>query len=541
MEGAKQYKVLVSDPVSEKGIQLLNDIAQVDVKPDLSAEEIIDTIGDYDALLVRSGTKVTAEVIAAGEKLKVIGRAGVGVDNIDVEKATEQGVLVLNAPDGNTISAAEHTMALMLALARNIPPASSSLKAGQWQRNKFVGLELYKKCLGVIGLGRIGSEVAKRARAFGMRILAYDPYISAEQAEKIGVVACQNLVEILPQADFITVHVPRTSSTEHLLGAKELAKMKDGVRIINCARGGLIDEKALYEAITAGKVAGAALDVFEKEPPANNNPLLQLEQVISTPHLGASTQEAQINVAVQVAEEIMHVLKGEPLHMAVNAPVLPPKLMSEIEPFVPLMKILGNFYMQIFNGRIENIEITYSGSIAEYPVTSLTTALLIGFLRVMLNSNVNFVNAPLIAEQRGIKVQEITSKGDSIFNNLISVKVTADGKTSSVAGTIFGRNDIRIVQIGDYRIEVVPSRFMLVCKYTDKPGVIGKVGTILGNNGINIAGMQVGRREIGGEAIMVLQVDNHVQEKMLEELKTVEHILSAKAVEIKPYFSESAI
>ncbi len=540
MEGAKQYKVLVSDPVSEKGIQLLSSIAQVDVKPNLSSQEIIEIIGGYDALLVRSGTKVTADVIGAGKKLKVIGRAGVGVDNIDVEKATEQGILVLNAPEGNTISAAEHTMALMLSLARNIPPASSSLKAGQWQRNKFVGLELYKKCLGIIGLGRIGSEVAKRARAFGMKVLAYDPYISAEQAEKIGVVA-QNLEEILPQADFITLHIPKTSSTKHLLGAEELAKMKDGVRIINCARGGLIDEKALYEAIVAGKVAGAALDVFEEEPPANNNPLLQLEQVITTPHLGASTQEAQVNVAVQVAEEIMHVLKGEPLHMAVNAPVLPPKLLGEIEPFVPLMKILGSFYMQVFNGRVEIIEITYSGSIAEYPVTSLTTALLIGFLRVMLNSNVNFVNAPLIAKQRGIKVKEITSKGDSIFNNLIAVKVTAGEQSYSIAGTIFGRNDIRIVQIGDYRIEVVPSRFMLVCKYTDKPGVIGKVGTILGNNNINIAGMQVGRREAGGEAIMVLQVDNHVQEKVLNELKTVEHILSAKAVEINPYYSETTV
>ena len=540
MEGAKQYKILVSDPVSEEGIQLLNGIAQVDAKPNLSPEEIVEVIGGYDALLVRSGTKVTAEVIKAGKKLKVIGRAGVGVDNIDVGKATEQGILVINAPDGNTISAAEHTMALMLSLARNIPPASSSLKAGQWQRNKFVGLELYKKCLGIIGLGRIGSEVAKRARAFGMKVLAYDPYISAEQAEKVGVVAL-GLEEILPQADFITLHIPKTSTTMHLLGAEELAKMKQGVRIINCARGGLVDEQALYEAITAGKVAGAALDVFEKEPPANDNPLLQLAQVISTPHLGASTQEAQVNVAVQVAEEITHVLKGEPLHMAVNAPVLPPKVLTEIEPFVPLMKILGNFYMQIFNGRVENIEITYSGSIIEHPVNSLTTALLIGFLRVMLNSNVNFVNAPLIAKQRGIKVQEITSKGDTIFNNLINVRVTAGGKTSSVAGTIFGRNDIRIVQIGDYRIEVVPSRFMLVCKYTDKPGVIGKVGTILGNSNINIAGMQVGRREVGGEAIMVLQVDNHVKEEILEELKTVAHLLSAKAVEIQPYFSESAI
>jgi len=370
--------------------------------------------------------------------------------------------------------------------------------------------------------------------------LAYDPYISAEQAEKIGVIA-KNFDEIIAQADFITLHIPKTSSTKYMIGAEELARMKDGVRIINCARGGLVDEKALYEAIVAGKVGGAALDVFEEEPPGNNNPLLQLEQVISTPHLGASTREAQVNVAVQVAEEMIHALKGEPLHMAVNAPVLPPELLSEIEAFVPLMKILGSFYMQVFNGRVEAVEITYSGSVAEYPVTPLTTALLIGFLRVMLDSNVNFVNAPLIAKQRGIKVKEITSKGNSIFNNLITVKVTAGEQTFTIAGTIFGRNDIRIVQIGDYRIEVVPSRYMFVSKYADKPGVIGKVGTILGNNNINIASMQVGRREVGGEAVMVLQVDNHVSEKVLNELKEVEHILSTKAVEINPYYSETRI
>ncbi|MGI5823267.1 MAG: phosphoglycerate dehydrogenase [Dethiobacteria bacterium] len=540
MEGAKQYKVLVSDPVSEKGIRLLQDIAQVDVKKDLSPQEIVGIIGDYDALLVRSGTQVTADVIDAGKKLKVIGRAGVGVDNIDVGKATEQGILVLNAPDGNTISAAEHTMALMLALARNVQPASSSLKAGQWQRSKFVGLELYKKSLGIIGLGRIGSEVAQRARSFGMKILAYDPYISAEQAEKMGVVA-KNLDEIFTQADFITLHIPKTSSTQYLIGAEELAKMKDGVRIINCARGGLINEKALYEAIVAGKVAGAALDVFEEEPPVNNNPLLQLEQVISTPHLGASTQEAQINVAVQVAEEMIHALKGEPLHMAVNAPVLPPELLNEIEAFVPLMKILGSFYMQVFNGRVEAVEITYSGSIAEYPVAPLTTALLIGFLRVMLKSNVNFVNAPLIARQRGIRIKENTSRGSSVFNNLVTVKVTAGKQTFTVAGTIFGKSDIRIVQIGDYRIEVVPSQYMLVSKYVDKPGVIGKVGTILGGKGINIASMQVGRQDVGGEAVMVLQVDNHITENVLSQLAAVEHILSVKAVEITPYDSEIRI
>jgi D-3-phosphoglycerate dehydrogenase len=531
MEDNKQYKVLVSDPVSEEGIKLLQEAAQVDVRPDLSPQEIMEIIGEYDALLVRSGTQVTAELIAAGKKLKVIGRAGVGVDNINVEKATEQGILVINAPEGNTISAAEHTMALMMAMARNIPQASSSLKEGQWKRSKFMGLELFKKTLGVIGLGRIGSEVAKRARAFGMNVLAYDPYISAERAEKLGVVPV-SLEEIFSQADFITLHIPKTSATQYIIGAAELARMKDGVRIINCARGGLIDEKALYQAIVGGKVAGAALDVFEEEPPRNDNPLLKLDQVISTPHLGASTQEAQVNVAVQVAEEMVNFLKGKPIHMAVNVTVLPPEVLSEVELFIPLMKTLGSFYMQVFDGRVESIEITYSGDIAEYPVTPLTTALLMGFLRVMLNSNVNFVNAPIIARQRGIKVKEITSKDISVFNNLITIKVKTSEHTFAMAGTLFGTNDIRIVQIGDYHLEVVPSRFMLVSKYIDKPGVIGKVGSILGNNNINIASMQVGRQEIGGEAVMVLQVDNYITDKVLDELEKVEYIISTCFVEI---------
>ena len=531
MEEGKLYKILVSDPVSEEGLKLLREVASVDVRTDLSPQDIMEIIGEYDGLLVRSGTQVTAELIAAGKKLKVIGRAGVGVDNINVEKASEQGILVINAPEGNTISAAEHTMALMLALARNVPQASASLKEGQWKRNKFIGLELFKKTLGVIGLGRIGSEVAKRARVFGMNVLAYDPYISAERAEKIGV-APVSLEEIMARADFITLHIPKSPATHHLIGAAELAKMKKGVRIINCARGGLIDEKALYQAIVDGRVAGAALDVYEEEPPDSDNPLLQLEQVIGTPHLGASTQEAQVNVAVQVAEEMVNFLKGEPIHMAVNVSVLPPEILTEMEPFIPLMQTLGNFYMQVFDGRVESIEISYSGEIAEYPVAPLTNALLIGILRVMLKSNINFVNAPIIARQRGIKVRESTIKDISIYNNLVTVKVKTSNQDYTLAGTLFGKNDIRIVQIGDYHIEVVPSRFMFVSKYIDKPGVIGKVGTILGNNGINIAGMQVGRQEIGGEAVMVLQVDNHIDGSVLKELEKVEYILSTCFVEL---------
>lgn len=530
MEEIKEHRVLVSDPVSEEGIKLLKNVARVDVLMDLSPKEIMDIIGDYDVLLVRSGTQVTADIIEAGRKLKVIGRAGVGVDNIDVAKATERGILVINAPEGNTISAAEHTMAMMLSLARNIPLAAGSLKEGQWKRSKFMGLELFKKNLGIIGLGRIGSEVAKRARAFGMNILAYDPYISAERAEKLGV-ASVSLDELFSRSDFITLHVPKTSVTHYIIGEAELERMKEGVRIINCARGGLIDENALYRALQGGKVAGAALDVFENEPPGDS-PMLKLDQVIATPHLGASTQEAQVNVAVQVAEEIIHFLNDEPLHMAVNVPLLPPDVLSEVAPFIPLMKIMGSFYMQVFDGRVESIEITYNGEIARYPVTSLTTALLMGFLRVMLSSNVNFINAPLLAKQRGIKVKEITSTEASIFHNLIKVKVKTDEGTFTIAGTLFEGSDVRIVQIDDYRIEVSPSRYMLVCKYIDKPGVIGKVGTMLGDNNINIASMQVGRREIGGESVMVLQVDNHVSNTILSQLEKVEYILSSYFVEI---------
>ncbi len=530
MVETSRYRVLVSDPISEEGIRLVQEVAQVDVRTGLSPQELVAIIGQYDALLVRSGTQVTAEVIAAGKNLKVIGGAGVGVDNIDVERATEGGILVINAPEGNTISAAEHTMALMLALARNLSCASASLRGNLWQRGKFVGVELFKKKLGIIGLGRIGSEVAKRARSFGMNILAYDPYISTEQVEKLGITSATP-EEIFVQADFITLHVPKTSSTFHLIGAAELAMMKDGVRLINCARGGLIDEKALHDALLSGKVAGAALDVFEKEPP-QGNPLLLLDQVICTPHLGASTQEAQINVAVQVADQIAHVFRGEPVHMAVNAPVLPPEIMVEVENFIPLMETMGSFYMQVFNGRVEKIEVTYNGEIASYPLTPLTTALLIGILRFVLRSNVNFVNAPLLAGQRGIKVQEISSKSAASFHNLISVRVISGGNSYTMAGTLFEGNAIRIVQVGDYRIEVIPSRYMLVSRYSDRPGIIGKVGTILGRNNINIGNMQVGRHESKGEALMVLQVDQPISKDLLQEIEKIEYIFSTRFVEL---------
>ncbi|MGI6096887.1 MAG: phosphoglycerate dehydrogenase [Dethiobacteria bacterium] len=518
-------KVLISDPLSSEGIDYLRqNVETADVRTDLSAEELLAIIGEYDALVVRSGTKVTAEVIEAGNKLKVIGRAGVGVDNIDVEKATEKGIVVINAPEGNTISAAEHALAMLASLARNIPRAHYSLKNREWKRSSFMGVELYKKTLGIVGLGRIGSEVAKRARSFGMNILAYDPYISSERARKLGVKLEEEPEEIYRQADFITLHIPKTSSTYHMIDAEQLAMMKDGVRIVNCARGGLINEEALYEALQSGKVAGAALDVFEDEPPLDSK-LLDLENVIVTPHLGASTREAQINVALQVAEQVVHALRGEPVVSAVNVPVIMPETMAEVEPFLPLMRLLGSFYMQTFNGKVKEVEIIYSGEIANYQVNPLTNSFLIGLLSVTLNEHVNYVNAPVIVRNRGIKIKEITTKNCENFTNLVTVNVKTAAGVITVAGTLFNQKDMRIVQIGDYRIEVTPSRYMFVCTYIDQPGVIGRVGTKLGENNINIAGMYVGRQSIGGEAVMVLQVDDIIPDELLSTLKELDSIL----------------
>ncbi|NLA10911.1 MAG: phosphoglycerate dehydrogenase [Firmicutes bacterium] len=524
-------KVLVSDPLNPEGIALLEKYHQVDQRFGLSEKELTGLIGRYDALVVRSGTKVTAAVIEAAEKLQVIGRAGVGVDNIDLEKATARGIIVLNAPEGNTISAAEHALAMLTALARNIPAADCALKEGRWERGGFMGVELNQKVLGVIGLGRIGSEVAKRARAMGMLIAAYDPYIPAEQVEKFGADPV-TLEELFKRADFITLHLPCNEQSYHLIGKAELALMKPEVRLINCARGGLIDEEALCEAILEGRVAGAALDVFEHEPPLES-PLLKLPQVIVTPHLGASTREAQVNVAVQVAEQVVFALRGDPVVSAVNMPSVPPEVMAEVKPFLPLMRLLGGLYFHLYGGRIEEIELYYGGEIAGHTVAPLTVACLIGIFSHILGEQVNFVNAGHIARSRGVRVRESLSQNVDNFTNLIVLTVKAGSEKHTIAGTIFNRSDIRIVRIGDYRIEVIPSPYMLLCTYTDRPGVIGRVGTFLGHHQINIAGMQVGRRSAGGEAIMALQVDEQITPALLEQLAQLEGIIMARFVHLQ--------
>ncbi|MDZ4132864.1 MAG: phosphoglycerate dehydrogenase, partial [Dethiobacteria bacterium] len=452
-------KVLVSDSLSSEGLDLLQKHAEVDYKPDITAEELVAEIGAYDALVVRSRSKVTEAVIEAGNNLKVIGRAGVGVDNIDVNKATEKGIVVVNAPHGNTISAAEHAIALLTALARNIAGADSSVKRGEWKRSDYVGVELNQKTLGVIGVGRIGSEVARRARAMGMKIIGYDPYISEDQAEKIGIEMAP-FEELLREADFITLHLPLASATRHLIGVKELAMLKPGVRIINCARGGLVDEEALYAALQDGRVAGAALDVFEKEPPGQGG-LLELKNVIATPHLGASTLEAQTNVALQVSEQVIKALQGEPIVSAVNVPALMPEARAALEPFLPLMQVMGSFYLQMFGGSVDEIELIYSGEVATMPLAPLTISCLIGFLRHVIGDGVNWVNAPYIAKARGISVRETSTTETKNYSNLIKMTAKAGGEEHHIAGTLLN-GEMRIVRVDDYRIEITPARYMLV-------------------------------------------------------------------------------
>jgi len=519
-------KILVSDPVSEQGIEILKKEFDVDVATGLPPAELIKKIGDYEALIVRSETQVTKDVINAGKKLKIIGRAGVGVDNIEVNTATERGIIVVNAPEGNTISAAEHTIAMMMAMSRNIPQANASLKGKKWDRKKFMGVEVRGKVLGVIGLGRIGAEVAKRAQGMEMNVLAYDPFISQERAGELGV-ELTTVEDIIKRSDYITVHTPLTKETKDLISAREFAIMKKGARVINCARGGIINEEALAKAVRDGIVSGAAIDVFVKEPPFES-PLLELDPVIVTPHLGASTEEAQINVAVSVAEQIVNALKGLPVKNAINMPYVKPDVMQIIEPYLPLGEKIGKLCTQLM-GNYEKVEVSYSGEIADKNLAPLTLAVLKGLLEPMLGSAVNYVNAPTIAKERKIKVVESKSKTTEGYPSQISVKLSRKGEEKLVSGTIIGKEP-RIVQIDDYRIDVVPSGFMVVAKHEDRPNIIGPCCMILGRNNINIAGMQVGRITRGGEAIMVLNIDSEVNDGILDEIRSVDGIIDAKLV-----------
>ncbi|MEW6424690.1 MAG: phosphoglycerate dehydrogenase [Bacillota bacterium] len=525
-------KILALDNVSEEGLAPL--FAQEDLQvvrgEKMSEDELISVIGEYDALIVRSATKVTARVIAAAKKLKVIGRAGVGVDNIEVGAATEKGILVVNAPDGNTIAATEHTIAMMLALARNIPQAVARIKEGVWDKKSFVGVELRGKVLGIIGLGRIGSAVAKRAQAMEMRVIACDPYITEENAESLGI-ALLSLPEIYRQADFITIHVPKTKDTYHLINDEAFALMKEGVRIINCARGGIVDEAALYRAMQTGKVAGAALDVLEKEPDLDT-PLLTLPNFIATPHLGASTVEAQINVARDVAEEIVAALRGKMVRNAVNIPQISMRAYALIGPYLGLAEKLGRFMAQLVRGRVNKIEITYSGEVFTQEVAPLTTAFLKGMLDPVLQEAVSFVNAPILARSRGIQVMQAIDGGAEGYANLISARVVSDQEEKTAAGTLFGKTDPRIVLIDGYRIDIQPAGYLLYVPHIDKPRIIGPVGILIGDHDVNIAFMQVGRKDRGGRAVMMLSIDAPIPQTTLEEIKKIDGVLDVRMISL---------
>lgn len=528
-------RVLVSDPIAEAGIARLRERADVDVRTGLAPDALKAIVGGYEALAVRSETRVTAEILAAAPKLKIIGRAGVGVDNIDVKAATERGVLVVNSPQGNTIAAAELTVAMLLSLARKIPQADASLRAGRWDRKQFLGTEVYGKTLGVIGLGKIGGEVARRARAFEMNVLAYDPFTNEETARHYGA-RLAPLSDIYAASDFITLHVPLNDQTRNMIGAEQISAMKDGVRIVNCARGGIVDEAALAAAIRSGKVAGAAFDVFSTEPMEADNPLRDLPQNVLTPHLGASTEEAQVNVAIDIAEQIIDVLSGRPARAAVNMPALSPEAMAQARPYMLLAEKIGRLQTQLATelsgtGRpIEAVDIVFEGNFGDVPVGQVARSVLAGLLGPILSDPVNLVNAPTLAAARGIQVTETVRPTPSEYTAILSVKTRAAGREHTISGTVFGATDIRIVTIDDFRVDVVPEGIMLMTKHTDRPGMIGAVGTLLGANGVNIAGMNLGREKVGGTAIMVLMVDNPILDDLLSQIRALPGMETARLV-----------
>jgi len=524
-------KVLISDNISSKCVEILKNAGlEVDMKVGLKPEELKACIGDYHGLVIRSATKVTSDIISAAKNLKVIGRAGSGLDNVDKTAATKKGIVVMNTPGGNTITTAEHTIAHLVSLARLIPQATMSLKAGKWEKKKFMGVELYNKTLGILGIGNIGSQVAKRMQAFAMNVIAFDPFLSEDKAKIMGIEKV-DLKDLFKRSDFITIHTPLTPETKYLINKKTIKIMKQGVRIINCARGGIINEKDLYDAIVEGKVAGAALDVFEKEPP-ENNPLLTLDNVIATPHLGASTKEAQENVAIAVAEQIVDYLIHGTIRNAVNFPSIPSDQVSRLQPYINLAEKIGGFAAQMFEGGVTEITIEYQGDASRINTAPVTIAAIKGFLSPMLEETVNFVNAPVIAKERGIEVKEIKSSDEGDYQNMVALRVKAKDKQSYFAGTLFSKKDPRIVSIDNFKVEIMPEGELLFMYNNDKPGVIGNIGTLLGKNKINIARMHFGRETQGGKAISVVSIDTHASPQIIEEIKKLPNILLIKQISL---------
>lgn len=525
-------KVLVSDKISDKGVEILKKAGlKVDVKTGMKPDELKACIGEYHGLVIRSATKVTADIIDAAKSLKVIGRAGSGLDNVDKAAASKKGIVVMNTPGGNTITTAEHTIAMLFALARMIPQATASMKAGQWEKKKFMGVELFNKTLGIVGLGNIGNQVAKKAQGLEMMVIAYDPFLSEDRAKALGIEKVE-LPEVFSRADFITIHTPMTPETKNLINAETIRKMKDGVRIINCARGGIVNEKDLYEALKSGKVAGAALDVFEKEPAGPENPLLGLDNVICTPHLGAATEEAQENVAIAVAEQIADYLVRGTIRNAVNFPSIPADQVARLQPYLSLAEKLGSFAAQTCEGGITGVTIEYLGEAAGLNTAPVTIAALKGLLTPILEETVNFVNAPFIAKERGIEVKETKSDDAGDYQSILALRIKTKDKERYFAGTLFSKKDPRIVRIDNFAVEIMPEGIMLMIYNNDKPGVIGNLGSFFGKNNINIARMYFGRESAGGMAISVMSIDSPITPGNLEEIKKMPNVLSAKLLNL---------
>ena len=523
-------KVLVADKIAREGIDMLSRYAQVDVKTKQKPEQIIPIIGDYEAIIVRSQTKVTAEIIEAGKKLQVIGRAGVGVDNIDIDAATRHGIIVVNAPTGNTISAAEHSIALMLALARNIPQANISLKSCQWRRSDFMGTEVKGKTLGIIGLGNVGSEVAIRARGLDMRLIGHDPFISAERAASLQV-ELVTLEQLFEDSDFITLHIPLSESTKSLIGAKELSMMKPAVRIINTARGGLIDEKALVKAIEEKKIAGAAIDVFTNEP-CTESILFKSDNIIVTPHLGASTTEAQTLAATEIAKQIIDVFNGQPARYAVNAPLIAAEALPILMPFLKVANTLGNLASYLGDGQLKSIQINYQGEIASYDTNAIKAAIIGGLLNRLTEERINIVNASMVASKRGMKVLEQKEAVCENYANLLTLEVTTSAGKTTVSGTVLG-GETRIVQVNNYRIDIVPTGgYFLFSVHRDRPGLIGAVGKITGDADINISYMHLSRLKPRGQALMIMALDEPLSDEQLQKILAMPDVNTAKIVKI---------
>ncbi len=516
----RKPRVLVKEKIAKSGIDRLKKEFKVDVKLDMDQKQLKQEIGRYDAIIIRSGTRMTRDIISKADNLKVIGRAGIGVDNVDLQAATKKGIIVANAPQSNIVAAAEHTIGLLLAQSRNIPQAHGSLKAGKWERSSFGGVELADKTLGVIGFGRIGVLVAQRARGLKMNVIAYDPYVSKSRFEEQGVEGVEDVKELYRRSDFITVHLPKSPETMGFVDAAAFRSMKKGVRIINCARGGIIDEAALARALKSGKVAAAAIDVFEKEPPVGN-PLLEFDNVVVTPHLGASTVEAQDRAGTIIAEQVAAALNDRFVSNAVNIPLVSSEQMNVLRPFMPLCEKLGKLLVEIADGTLENLDIIYQGGLADYDTRLLTIAFFKGMLEGRVEETVNYVNAETIAQERGIKVTESKRSQPADFTNLITVESEDRRGKLSVGGTVIGpKYRPRFVKIYRHDIDIEPGTYMAFFRYDDVPGMIGKVGTILGANKINIANMNVGRKKIGGKAVMSVTLDKPIPEEVLEEIRS---------------------